>query len=239
MNFPAEASPLALVFWFSGGVVLVVLLAGLGRLARFLPIGRVRRELVVRAAPLAGGAVTLGYVLLATGFALQDHPIAAAFGFGLVLIAGVGASWFAIRDFVAGAFLRAERVCQPGDVVQIGDIQGRVVRMGLRVMAVETMKGDEAVIPYGLVARESLLRTAVSEGVALHVFQLAVPNGMPGAQAKTVIRHAALRSHFASAVREPVLRARAEGGFEVTVFALDADRAADVEASVRDAIARA
>jgi hypothetical protein len=208
----------------------------LGIALDYVPVGPDRRETLARARPLAGTLIVLLYLLFAVGVVFKAQPSQLPAALAFVVVGFVVASWTVVRDVVSGVFLKAGRVCRVGDHVRIGNVEGRVERMGLSVLVIETREGDEAVLPYSSIARQSILRTPVIDNVAPHVFCVEAPAGLPLPELKALIRLHALNSHWSSIARQPDVEATSGGAFEVTVFALDADHAADVEATVRRAL---
>ncbi len=211
-------------------------------LLAFLPMARARREALHRASPVLGTAAGLFYALYVTRTLLESYegyedyvPMALA----VIVAAFVLASWFAIRDVINGMFLKAGRIATEGDHVRVGDVQGRVETMGLRTMTIETSAGDEAILPYSSIARDSIMRTPVTENSALHTFRLDLPRGLTLADAKARIRHAALRSHWSSLTRDPEIALAENNTLEVSIYALDADHGPDIEMAVRESVARA
>lgn len=236
MNEELQTSGFDLALLLLAGLVLF----GLLRLFRYLldlaPMSRTRRETLVRASPSVGVFVGLLYVLFAARTVFKEYPDFVPIVLTLIVAGFIGVTWFAFRDFVAGVVIKTGRVCSVGDFVQINDVQGRIAQMGLRVLTIETGEGDEAVIPYSSIARESLLRTPVTDSVSLHSFEVARPETMEAVDVQTLIREAALRSHWSSLVREPKVSRIGDDAFEVTVFSLDAEHGAHVERAVRSAV---
>lgn len=235
---PFELSGLSFLGLLAGGVVLLLVLRGLGLFLSILPMSRDRREFVARAGPVVATLVTLAYVLFAAGEIFKAHPQSVPFALLLVLFGFGAATWFAIRDVLAGVFLKAGRACQVDDHVRIGGIEGRVQRLGYRVICIETSQGEEAIVPYSRVARDSILRTPEVSGAALHVFRVRVPPAASIAEVKRSVRESALGCHWASVIREPELSVAGPGEFEVGVYSLDHDHGPEVEAVVRKALAR-
>jgi small-conductance mechanosensitive channel len=225
-------------------LVLVLLLAAVLyavlRAARFgldlAPLSAERREALRRAFPVVSAFVGVLYLLFAAGLFFERYPQHFPVAVAVILGVSIAASWFAVRDLVSGVFLKAGRVCRAGDYVRVGDVQGRVQRMGHRVLVVETARGEEAIVPYSRVARDSVLRTPVSDRGTLHVFELSLPGSPPVAETKRKIRESALRCHWSAIAREPEIAVIDADRFEVTVFALDPDRVREVEDAVRRAV---
>jgi len=83
--------------------------------------------------------------LAATGVELDRFAIlAGAFGVGV----GFGMQNI-INNFVSGLILLFERPIQVGDVVQIGELSGEVLRIGIRASTVRTAEGAEVIVPNG------------------------------------------------------------------------------------------
>lgn len=218
------------------GALIYASLRGLRWFVDLLPLSRSRRELVARASPVIATLVALVFALFAAGSVFGGHPQALPFALVLVVAAFVAAGWSAIRDFVSGVVLKAEGVCDVGDHVRIGKLEGRIETMGLRAMTLETVDSDVAVVPYGTLARESIVRTHAVESGQAHAFRAPLPKSLSLAEARTRIRAAALGNHWASFVREPEIVGKDAGEIEVTVYALDPDRAPEVESAVRRAL---
>lgn len=85
---------------------------------------------------------------------------------------------FALKDisenFVAGLMLLLQRPFELGDIVEIDDFRGRVTDVSLRATELETMDGQDVILPNGLVytspilnySRRPLARIDLDVGVA-------------------------------------------------------------------------
>lgn len=216
-----------------GAVALLGALLAVRWLLRLLPMRRERRDALHRAAPVAGTLVTLAYALVATTWLFSDYPRYVPVGLALVVAAFVGASWQTLRDVVSGVVLRAGSSLGPGDQVRIETVRGRVAKLGWRTVVIETREGEEALLPYSRVARSRLLRTSSRAGVTMHVFHLRTPEQLSIAEVRAAVRETALGVHWSAISRVPEVAAVTDGAFEVTVYALEPDRASDIEAAVR------
>ena len=85
---------------------------------------------------------------------------------------------FALKDisenFIAGLMLLLQRPFELGDVIEIDDFRGRVTDVSLRATEIETLDGQNVILPNGLVytspivnySRRDLSRIGVDVGVA-------------------------------------------------------------------------
>jgi len=201
-----------------------------------IPMSRARRALVARLSPLAGAALALLFVVMAARWILRTEDPRAWIALAVVAAVVVAISWGTLRDVFEGIFLRTAHTCSVGDRVQIGAVRGRVQRLGLRSLHVEAEGGEIAIVPYRIVAAQPLLRTPGTDHAAFRVFRMPLPANRSLADVRRVILETALLSHHASITRAPEVVATDGGELEVTVFAVDPDRAPDLEQALRRAL---
>src|SRR5690606_36363327 len=75
-------------------------------------------------------------------------------GFGLQTV---------VNDFVSGLILMFERPVQPGDIIDVDTLQGRVMEIGLRATRVRTWEGAEVVVPNGTLLAGNLVNWTLSD----------------------------------------------------------------------------
>jgi small-conductance mechanosensitive channel len=84
--------------------------------------------------------------------------LAGAFGVGL----GFGLQ-NVVNNFVSGLILIFERPIQVEDVVEVGGIQGRVKRIGIRASTVRTWSGAEVIVPNGDLISQQVTNWTLSD----------------------------------------------------------------------------
>ncbi|MEM9456527.1 MAG: mechanosensitive ion channel domain-containing protein [Myxococcota bacterium] len=224
-----------LTAWVLGGLVLFWLLRLLAFLLEMSPLPPRLRTSLLRFAPVVDLVVAVAYVASALVELMAAEPEFAWILIALVVTL-VAFSWSALYDIVLGVVFRVARVCQVGDLVQVDEIDGRVLKVGARALVLQTRDGDEAVVPYGRIGRRTLRRTQSVSGAYVHSFVLEPPVGREFAELKQQVIEAAMRSHWASAVHQAKVERRAGGLVEVSIFSHDADHAPIVEQAVRESL---
>jgi small-conductance mechanosensitive channel len=226
---------LEVVLLLVGGLALALAFHLLGRITAGLPMKRDRRELWYRVQPALGFVVSLAYLVFAVRVVLRHSPDVQAVGVIAIGMGATAACWFALRDLVAGVVLKASLACRVGDQVRVFDNEGRIERMGLGALTIETREGEQAVIPYRLLTHGTIHKTPIIEGSVLYVFQLKANPHASASEVRKVIMERALISHWSSVVRQPRVKALGDGNYEVTVFALHGDYGPEIESLVRHA----
>ncbi|MBV1862724.1 MAG: mechanosensitive ion channel family protein [Nannocystaceae bacterium] len=225
-----------LTFLTLGAMVLIGLLQLIAFLFRVVPAPARVRDGLQRFAPVLGLTLLVAYIASGLAALLAREP-----AFAAVLVSLIGTlvlfSWASLYDLVSGVAFRFERLCQVGDHVRVGDVEGRVLNVGMRSLIVQTPEGDEAVVPYGKISRETLRRTQSVSGAHVHAFAIEQPQDVDFVSLKCHVVRSAMRCHWASVVHEPKVERRERDTIEVSIYALDADHAPVVEAAVRRALA--
>jgi hypothetical protein len=200
-----------------------------------IPMSRARRAFVERVRPLAGVTLVAVFVVLAVRWVLESDDRRAWIAIGVVTAVVIAVSWRPLRDIFEGVFFRVGRVCGVGDRVQIGTLRGRVQCLTLRGIHIESVDGELAFVPYRLVTAQPLLRTT-GDDLGFHVFRVHLPPNRTVADARRIILETALLSHWSSIARHPHVAAAESGDLEITVFAVDPDRAPELELALRQAL---
>lgn len=227
---------LAVVIGLAG---LATAIWALRRVATLLPMGRRRRARFVRFIPLLEVALAVAAILAIAAFILAAQPTALTLvvvALGAVLL---GASWFAVRDAVTGAVLRAEDAYQVGQWLRVDAVDGRVRNVGARTLELERDDGTRVRIPYTRLAAALLIRAGGTEDPSGHTFTIELPPALAPVRILPVIRSAARNCFFVSATRDPEVHVTsgADGHrYDVTVFTLDRTFLPEIESAVRQRI---
>lgn len=107
-------------------------------------------------ASLASYAVLmLGLIIALSAAGFKGSQLALLFG---ALGVGIGFGLQnVVNNFVSGLILMFERPIQPGDVVEVGTINGRVRDIGMRSTRIKTFDGADVVVPNGTLLSEPLV----------------------------------------------------------------------------------
>ncbi len=235
--FDLQTSGLRIGLVLALGLLLVLLLQLGSWLVSVVPMSKDRRQTVRQVGPVVTAVLALIYAFIAGRILFDQFPnYVPAVLLGIIGVT-VGLSWSVLRDFVSGFFVRAGLLARVGDRLEVGGIEGRVERIGLRALTLETADGQEAVLPYSQMVGQPLQRSREVSGAGLVRAVVPIPDGRDVAWARTRLREAALSNHWCSSIREPEIHLTDDGRLEVTVSALDPGRNLEIETMLRRAIA--
>jgi hypothetical protein len=158
---------------------------------------------------------------------------------GTVLGVITVASWFAVRDILGGAILRAEDVYEPGEWLRVGDSAGRIRKVGTRSLEMEMENGRRLRVPYSLLAGAAIVKAEPIGSATAHSFRIRAPRTASVPELKALIQRAALLSTWSSAARRPRVETTTPTTdaveLDITVYAIHPDYDLAVENAVRAA----
>ncbi|PCC72856.1 Mechanosensitive ion channel [Nannocystis exedens] len=122
-------------------------------------------------------------------------------GLWLLVFAVAALPW--LRSVFLGVVFAVEARYKIGDDLRIGDVEGRLVGVGLRAITLRGLAGIDATIPYERLLREPVVRLNLGEHDTPCDLTLDVPAGIAPARAAELARQAAALSRYASPRRPP------------------------------------
>ena len=131
------------------------------------------------------------------GFDLSKLTIlAGAFSVGL----GFGLQ-AVINNFVCGIILLFERPIKIGDIIQIGDAEGAVERIGIRASIIRTLNGSAIIMPNGKLISDPVTNWTFSQKQRIIVLPVKVSSGTDAGKLGEVWK--AVASSHPAVVKDP------------------------------------
>ena len=134
---------------------------------------------LIISAALIFGTAAAGLDL--TKLAIVVGALSVGIGFGLQNI---------VNNFVSGLILLFERPIQIGDHVQVGQLMGRVTRIGIRASTVRTYEGSEVIVPNGDLISNQVVNYTLSDRDRRMELAVGVAYGTDVEKARGVIEEA-------------------------------------------------
>jgi len=131
-----------------------------------------------------------------TQFAIVAGALGVGIGFGLQNV---------VNNFVSGLILMFERPIQPGDIIDVDTLQGRVVEIGLRATRIKTWEGAEVVVPNGTLLSGNLINWTLSDSSRRIDVHVGVAYGSDARKVLEVLTDVARRQPLAMEEPEPTV----------------------------------
>jgi hypothetical protein len=148
--------------------------------------------------PLAHLAVWIPILAVVEGRMIPDldGPRALGRALAFVVLAVAGLPW--LRSVFHGVVFTLEGRFGLGDDLQVGNVKGRIVRVGLRAITLRAPDGTDAVVPYERLAADTVIRLNLAARDTPCDLEVEVPPHLPPPRAAELARQAAALSRFAS-----------------------------------------
>lgn len=141
-----------------------------------------------------------------------------------------------VNNFVSGIILIFDRPLQIGDVVEIGNKQGRVREIGLRSSTLLTGDGAEVIIPNGDVLSQQIVNWTLSNNQQRIQLNLSITGNNDMEVVTSTVKKAILASGFVYENREPsVLFTKVtDQGFDLIVYfwCIDISKAGEAKSAI-------
>ena len=199
---------------------------------------------------LRGSYLLMGVELLAwTGWLfwvirllIRDSTVYAYFTGGIAFLLFVVLTWFLLRDVVAGIIFKLQHNLKLNQSIRVGrdvlgETTGRLLRLGIATLVLESATGERIKIPYTKLINEAVARSEASDVIEPFDFSLQVPTSMSKDRWVTALRRQILLLPWALAKRMPVVQWQSENEqfhtFDLRVYTLNAAQAHQIENHLR------
>ena len=134
--------------------------------------------------------LTVTFILVALKFV--DVPLTAFTVLGGALAVGIGfGSQNIVNNFISGLIILAEQPIRVGDLVQIGDLFGNVVRIGARSTQVRTGANVEIMVPNSSFLENNVVNLTLSDDKIRAFVEIGVAYGSPVRDVNKLLKLAA------------------------------------------------
>ena len=247
-------------------VLLVALgIALLFRLLHWLlrPLAR-RQTFWLRISYLLMGAELLvwtGWLFWVIRQLVRDQAIYAYFTVGVAFLLFGLLTWFLLRDVVAGIIFKLQHNLKVNQSIRIvggsavaapvassggadgagghtpGTLTGRLLRLGITTVVLESTTGERIKIPYTKLINESVARYEASEVIKPFDMQLPVPKSMTKDRWISTLHQQILLLPWASTRRTPIVQWQQEDEqhhiFDLRIYCLSEAQAYRIESHLR------
>ena len=160
-------------------------------------------KVLLRIFPLVEFAIWLGFSLWALSRAFSSYPY-----YHLLILLGIGclvliASWYFLRDFVAGIILKTEIPFAKNQKIKVLQTEGILKKLGYRTLEIESNNGEVVKIPYSQLAISSINIQSSNDGMQGYEVIIKVHSSIPIQEVKDKVSSAVLLTPWASMVQAP------------------------------------
>ncbi|MGZ8196037.1 MAG: mechanosensitive ion channel domain-containing protein [Methylosarcina sp.] len=137
----------------------------------------------------------IAFIMLLTASLMVVHipfTVFAFMGGALAIGAGFGMQNL-LKNLISGLMLLLERPFRPGDLVEVGDIRGRITDIGVRSSLIRDANGIETLIPNSIFIEEKVTNWTLSSQTVRISIKIGVAYGSPEQEVADLLLQAAQR----------------------------------------------
>jgi small-conductance mechanosensitive channel len=219
-----EFSQSALVKILLYGIILFAVLRAIHRAISMPRIKKLIGFRLSRFFPFIEAIIWILFLIWASQQFFTEKPIYNVFLAGAVVVVIVWASWFALKDVIAGIILRAEDAYETNQIIKLNNLEGKVRKLGYRSLGIETETGEYVKIPYSQIAGQLRVLSDPQQATHSHRFTITVPKSCSLDETARQLRLLALSAPWSSPKKEPQVKSLNDDDenyrFEVVVYSL-------------------
>ena len=183
-----------------------------------------------------------GWLFWLIGQLVSNHEVYAYFTTGVAFLLFGLLTWFLLRDVVAGIIFKLQHNLKLNQSLRVGGesetaITGRLLRLGITTIVLESPAGERIKIPYTKLINESVARYDASDVIKPFDILLQVPKSMSKERWIAALVEQVLLLPWTSTKRKPMVQWKGEDEdyhtFDLRVYCLSDQQAHQVESHLQ------
>lgn len=222
-GFNLQLSEFAVLQVLAAGILMFLVIRLTRKILGVWLKARKSQAVIQRTLPAAEALIWLLFSIWSVGKIIQDTFYSSLIIMAISGIVILWVGWFAARDWIAGIILRMQDRYQPGQLLQVEDIRGKIRRIGYLAMEIERDNGEVLKIPYSSISGKVHGVKEGRDGANHHRFEINLTKDKPLPAVLSQLRLAVLNSVWSPLNKEPEIKLLKETSdafvLEMIVFA--------------------
>jgi len=216
--------------FFLYAVLLFFLMRFINWVVKILPQNYSYRKILIKVLPVIELTFWVVLIFFAARGLLKEayHYEIVVFVLFIILIGFI--SWFFIRDFIAGIFIRSEYLINLNQKIKVFDTEGHIKKIGYRSLEIKSESGETVRIPYSKLSNTIITFPAIdTESFYKHSFKMEIRKDKPYTHYLEYLRFTLLNISWVIMSKEPEINLLDTTGdfyiFKIEFYALNEQHA--------------
>lgn len=211
-------------------ILLFLFLRLAGWFIRIIPVSKFYHKTIMKVFPLFEMGVWLLFTYYATRNLFKEQYYVEVILFVIFLIIVFFVSWFFLRDFMAGVFLKSENLLESGIKIKVANYEGHINKVGYRSIEIRTDDNSLVKIPFSKITGHIItFPDSEAESFYKHAFELQLPKKKPYPDYIEYLRFLLLNSPWVMTSKDPEIEMVSSTDeaytFKIEFFALNEEQA--------------
>jgi len=209
------------------GIALLILYRIVSFLNKRLPISGETRHYLTVILPIAELLTWLGFAVWCIRIMYESEAYAMLITISIIIILMIIPSWFLIRDLIYGILLVIQRKIELNTRIEIGEISGKVVKVGYFTFEIKSKDGNIETIPYSKIQSQVITNSSENINLEKQLVSFTIPSTKNMDETVDRLKLILLNSPWVAASQQPIIKnARHENDshiIEVFIYSLKKD----------------
>lgn len=239
MNLPnIEFSHFAVYLFLFLAIILFSFFRILDRVIPILPTKKENKRVLSRNLPALEIFAWGFFIVWTIQYFWNNNQMFSVGLFFVLILLLLWVSWFALKDFIAGAVFRANASFKLHDTVKIDDYTGTIVGFQSRSIVIETSSGENIHYPYSKILGKIIIKSIPAEMIRNKTIFLTISNDKSLIDTISNIRTDIMNLPWSSIKKEPQIKPIAENNdsfeLEIVIFALETEYFFKIESYLKE-----
>lgn len=185
------------------GVIIYLFLKYTGKLLRYFSKGKKLRRIVVKVYSAAAASIWILFILWGLNLFYDvdknNNPIFIALSSLLIILF----LWITGRDVIAGIIFTIENSLEEGQNIYSTFAEGRIKKIGVRALRVESESGQVLIVPYSKLLSEKISIVTKENRFKNFDAEISINSDESPLKIRETINRKIMLSHYASVLLEP------------------------------------
>lgn len=157
------------------GIAILIVYRILSFLSKRIPLSTELQHYLNIILPVAELLSWFGFAVWCIRFLYESEAYAILITISVVLLLLIIPSWFLIRDFIFGVLLIFQRKIEINTRIEIGNISGKIVKIGYFTFDIKSKDGSIDTIPYSKIRSEVITKSSENINLEKELLHFSLP----------------------------------------------------------------
>ena len=188
------------------GIALFIFYRIISFLKKRLPISSDTQHYITVVLPIAELITWLGFAVWCIRIMYESEAYAMLITISVIIVLMIIPSWFLIRDLILGILLVIQRKIEINTRIEVGDVSGKIVKVGYFTFDIKSKDGDIDTIPYSKIQSQVIKKSSENINLEKQLVRLTIPATKNIDETVERLKLILLNSPWVAASQQPLIK---------------------------------
>lgn len=188
------------------GIALFIFYRIISFLKKRLPISSDTQHYLTVVLPIAELITWLGFAVWCIRIMYESEAYAMLITISVIIVLMIIPSWFLIRDLIFGILLVIQRKIEINTRIEVGDVSGKIVKVGYFTFDIKSKDGDIDTIPYSKIQSQVIKKYSENINLEKQLVRFTIPATNNFDETVERLKLILLNSPWVAASQQPLIK---------------------------------